>query len=64
MEFIQKIVANWDSVVLVVTSVVTIASVVSALTETKTDDKWVNRIKKVVDLLAVNVKNAKKAPKE
>lgn len=54
--------ANWDSVLLVITSVVTAASAVAALTPSQADDNLVAKLKKIADWLALNVKNAKEPP--
>lgn len=45
--------------IVALTSVVTAASAITALTPTKKDDKILNTIKKVLDFLALNVFNAK-----
>lgn len=44
----------------IVSGVVTIASAISAITPTKKDDFIVSKVKKVADVLAINVLNAKK----
>lgn len=56
MEIMEII--NW------LTAFVTVASVVSAMTPTKKDDAIVAKITKIIDLLALNVANAKPIPKE
>jgi len=50
------IIANWASVVAIVTGIVTVASIIAKLTPTETDDKIVGYILKIVDFLALNNK--------
>ena len=50
------IIANWASVVAIVTGVVTVASIIAKLTPTQTDDKIVAYVLKIVDVLALNTK--------
>ena len=52
MEFILNLVS-------VVTSIVTVASIVAALTPTPKDDVWIGKLYKLVDLLALNIGKAK-----
>tara|TARA_R100001510_G_C7619344_1_gene180639 strand:+ start:647 stop:808 length:162 start_codon:yes stop_codon:yes gene_type:complete len=52
MEFILNVVS-------VVTGIVTVASIVAALTPTPKDDVWIGKLYKVIDVLAVNVGKAK-----
>lgn len=47
------------SIVNLLTTVVTVASVVAATTPTPKDDVWVAKFYKIVDLLAVNIGKAK-----
>ena len=56
MEFIRD---NWEQVGIIITSVVAIASAVSAMTPTPKDDGIVKKLYKVLDLLALNVGKAK-----
>ena len=56
MEFIKD---NWEQVGIIITSVVAIASAVSAMTPTPKDDGIVKKLYKVLDLLALNVGKAK-----
>ena len=58
MEFIKD---NWDQVGIIITSIVAIASAVSAMTPTPKDDGIVKKLYKVLDLLALNVGKAKDA---
>ena len=50
---------NIDTIFIVITSVVTGASAIAAITPNKSDDKIVATIKKVADFLALNIGNAK-----
>ena len=43
----------------VLTAVVALASTIAALTPTKTDDSWVAKAQKFVDVLAINIGKAK-----
>mgnify|MGYP001362745539 FL=1 len=52
MEFILNLVS-------VVTSIVTVASIVAALTPTPKDDVWIGKLYKLVDVLAINIGKAK-----
>tara|TARA_Y100000593_G_scaffold87405_1_gene167816 strand:+ start:1219 stop:1407 length:189 start_codon:yes stop_codon:yes gene_type:complete len=56
MEYIQQ---NWEQILAIVTGVIAAASAVAVLTPNKTDNKVVGAIRKLVDLLALNVGNAK-----
>lgn len=54
--------AHWADLFQIVTGIIAVASVVTALTPTQADDNVVATIKKVVDFLAVNVGHAKAPP--
>lgn len=56
MQYIQQ---NWDQIALIITSVVAAASAIAALTPTPKDDTWVARAYKLIDVLAINVGQAK-----
>lgn len=59
---IETILAYFDAIpawLVAVTSVVTAASAITALTPTKKDDKIIGSILKVLNFLALNVFNAK-----
>ena len=58
-ELITDIVNNLDTIIAVVTSIVAVASGVTALTPTPKDDKVVAKVYKVVEWLALNVGKAK-----
>ena len=50
---------NKEVLFAVVTAVVTLASLIASLTPTPKDDRWVGKLYKLVDLLALNVGRAK-----
>ena len=56
MQYIQE---NWEVILSILTGLVTVCSGIAALTPTTTDDGWVKKLYKVVDLLALNVGKAK-----
>ena len=45
-----------------VTMIVTVASLVAASTPTPKDDVWIDKLYKMIDLLAINVGKAKEKP--
>ncbi|EEE42845.1 hypothetical protein [Roseibium alexandrii] len=53
------IVSNLDNIFIAVTAVIAAASAIAALTPTPKDDAVVAKVRKVVDVLALNVGNAK-----
>jgi hypothetical protein len=56
MQFVQ---ANWEAILLVLTSAVALASAVAALTPTPKDDSIVKKVYGLLDALALNVGKAK-----
>tara|TARA_R100000808_G_scaffold803_7_gene3956 strand:- start:2972 stop:3148 length:177 start_codon:yes stop_codon:yes gene_type:complete len=56
MQFVQ---ANWEAILLVLTSAIALASAVAALTPTPKDDSIVKKLYGLVDALALNVGKAK-----
>lgn len=56
------IIENWELIITAITAIVTAASAIAAVTPSETDNVIVGKIKKVVDVLAINVKNATPAP--
>jgi hypothetical protein len=56
MQFVQ---ANWEGILLVLTSAVALASAVAALTPTPKDDSIVKKVYGLIDALALNVGKAK-----
>lgn len=59
MQIINYLLDNAVAILQAVTAVVTAASIISALTPSAKDDGIVKAISKVVNLLAINVGNAK-----
>ena len=47
------------NLIAIVTAVVTVSSIVAALTPTPNDDVWIGKLYKLIDLLALNVGKAK-----
>lgn len=60
MEAITWITENWETVGTLIAAVVTVASIISSMTDTPKDDAVVSKIKRIVDALALNVGKAKK----
>jgi hypothetical protein len=52
---------NKDAVILAVTSVISAAAAIAALTPSPKDDSLVAKVRKVIDFLALNWGNAKNA---
>lgn len=59
MQIISYFLDNAAVIMQALTAVVTAASLISALTPTPKDDGFVKFLTKVIDLLAINVGNAK-----
>lgn len=57
MDFIVNIVG-------IVTAVVTVSSIIAAITPTPADDVWIGKLYKLIDLLALNILKAKDKPGE
>ncbi len=49
------------NIISVVTLIVTIASIVAAITPTPKDDIWIGKLYKFVDILAINIGRAKES---
>jgi hypothetical protein len=47
------------SIISVVTTIVTVASLIAASTPTPKDDEWIAKLYKFIDLLAINIGKAK-----
>ena len=58
MEWIQT---NWGQIITIVTYVLSAATVITAMTKSKSDDKVVGFIKKILNVLAGNVGKNKNA---
>ena len=61
---IQYIQTNWEAIAFALTTIVAAASAIAALTPTPKDDTWVRRAYKLLDILAINVGQAKDKGKE
>ena len=59
MEAIKWISANIETVIAIVTAVVTLASLVASVTPTPKDNAIIAKLYKVIDLLALNIGHAK-----
>ena len=57
MDFIVNIVG-------IVTALVTVSSIIAAITPTQSDDVWIGKLYKLIDLLALNILKAKNKPGE
>jgi len=55
------IVSNWDQVLVILMSIITVATAVTAITPTKADDKIVNFVLMVLNVVAGNVGKNKNA---
>ena len=60
IEYVQT---NWEQILTIIATVVASASAVAALTPNTTDNKVIGSIRKLLDLLAFNVKHAKNEKK-
>ncbi len=49
----------WLNIIMWVTAIISIASVVAAITPTPKDDAWVGKLYKVIDWCALNIGKAK-----
>lgn len=58
---IQFIITKWDEILIAISGIVAGASALAALTPTTKDDSVLAKIKKVLDVCALNVGNAKTA---
>ena len=50
----EWLIANWQEVLFIITSVVTVASVAAKLTPTKVDDNLVGNLIKLLDVIGLN----------
>ena len=57
----QFIITYFNDILIAITSIISGASILTALTPTKKDDSILNKIKSILDILACNVGNAKTA---
>ena len=58
----QFIMTNLDNLLIAVSGIVAGASTLAAITPTPVDDCLLAKLRKLVDLLALNVRNAKQSP--
>lgn len=56
----QWIMENWPGLLTVITTVIAAASAIAALTPTPKDDAFLTRLRQWIDILALNIGNAKK----
>ena len=59
MEALSWISANIETVIAIVTAVVTLASLIASITPTPKDNAVITKLYKVIDLLALNIGHAK-----
>lgn len=57
----EFVLSNWDAILVAITGLISAASAIAALTPSTADDGVILTIRKVVDMLALNVGHA--APK-
>jgi hypothetical protein len=62
MDTILWLQAHFEQILLVLTSIVTAASTIAALTPTPADDAFIGKAYKVIDILALNFGKAKDKP--
>lgn len=56
---IENLVTNAEDYLQIASYVIAAAAVIAAMTKNDVDNIWVARIRKVIDVLAINVGNAK-----
>ena len=56
---IQFIITKWDEILIAISGIVAGASALAALTPTTKDDSILAKIKKVLDIFALNIRNVK-----
>jgi len=61
MEMIQQVMDNWDSILMAVGSIVGGFSVLATMTPNSADNKVVDMIMRVINLLGANIGKAKNA---
>ena len=60
---IPLVTSNLEEVLSIAFSIIAVASSIAAVTKTPSDDEWIGKIYKVVDILALNIGYAKEKPK-
>lgn len=58
-EALAFIVANWEGILSAITGAVALAAAIAALTPTPKDDGVVAMLRKIIDVVALNIGNAK-----
>jgi len=54
METVLFLMDNWETILLIATGIVTTASIVAKLTPSKVDDKIVEKLLDIINVLAIN----------
>lgn len=62
MEYVNMIINNWQVYSVAVFAVMGAAAAIAALTPTPKDDSVVAFLRKIVDIIGMNIGNAKNAP--
>jgi hypothetical protein len=62
---IENLITNAEAYLQIASYIIAAAAIIAAMTKNESDNVWVARIRKVIDVLAINVGNAKneKSPK-
>jgi hypothetical protein len=63
MHYLTYLTTHWTEIALIITSVISAASAISAITPTPEDDKIVAKVMAVVNVLGLNVRHATNAQK-
>ena len=56
MNIVSYITTNWQDLMLIITTLVTVASLIAKMTPTKVDDKIVDKILGFLNFMAINKK--------
>lgn len=62
MEIINNIIENWSTYAQVILAVIGAAAAIAAITPTPRDDRFVAFLRKIIDVIGMNVGNAKNDP--
>lgn len=62
---VENLITNAEAYLQIASYIIAAAAIIAAMTKNESDNIWVARIRKVIDVLAINVGNAKneKSPK-
>lgn len=60
---LENLVTNAEEYLQIASYIIATAAVIAAMTKNEVDNIWVARIRKVIDVLAINVGNAKNEKK-